>query len=356
MTTKIDFSHIKEPYSLSEILSKYKSRDYSAEVLLQHALLILQGMTTNSSEQIKGLMSALCAALEWIDAVPSDVSLPPMPGFDRDWVESLLDQLPQAVQPTGEWNAAVEAAPDICKHALNHRDSEDCQDFARSAVESIMDDIEALKRQPSEVSEQAVSDEDLDDLRDKCSSWFTPAGSAKRERILDHRAYARALLSSAPQAAEQKAQSVDGDVGERESIADLIVRDVCEMDPANPNLNDTICIDVSDLLTLVKRHTTALSAQSEKDRTISNFKIECETLRHGLRQYERRISELGISEQDKVDAQCYEWLRQRFVGYDFEWGDPPMVCAVFEVGQEFLGGRDINAAILAARAAQEKAS
>ncbi|WP_186268083.1 hypothetical protein [Burkholderia gladioli] len=38
-------------------------------------------------------------------------------------------------------------------------------------------------------------------------------------------------------------------------VSELIIRDVCEMEPANPDLNDTICIDVSDLQAIVKRHT-----------------------------------------------------------------------------------------------------
>lgn len=37
-------------------------------------------------------------------------------------------------------------------------------------------------------------------------------------------------------------------------ISELIIRDVCEMEPANPDLSDTICIDVSDLQAIVKRH------------------------------------------------------------------------------------------------------
>lgn len=39
------------------------------------------------------LTMALSAALEWIDAVPKDIVLPTMPGFDRDWVDSLLDEV-----------------------------------------------------------------------------------------------------------------------------------------------------------------------------------------------------------------------------------------------------------------------
>lgn len=38
------------------------------------------------------LLEALEAALEWIDAVPSDTQLPAMPGFDRDWVNGIIDK------------------------------------------------------------------------------------------------------------------------------------------------------------------------------------------------------------------------------------------------------------------------
>lgn len=43
-------------------------------------------------EMIPALTSALDAALEWIDAVPSDTPLPTMPGFDRDDVNNLLKE------------------------------------------------------------------------------------------------------------------------------------------------------------------------------------------------------------------------------------------------------------------------
>lgn len=46
----------------------------------------------SSEEQINELRSALSAALEWIDAIPKEVAakLPTMPGFDRDWANSLI--------------------------------------------------------------------------------------------------------------------------------------------------------------------------------------------------------------------------------------------------------------------------
>ncbi|URC22224.1 hypothetical protein CHUUTOTORO_01390 [Serratia phage vB_SmaM-ChuuTotoro] len=38
------------------------------------------------------LVEALEATLEWIDAVPQDTELPTMPGFDRDWVDNILNK------------------------------------------------------------------------------------------------------------------------------------------------------------------------------------------------------------------------------------------------------------------------
>lgn len=42
-------------------------------------------------EREESLKQALTWALEWIDAVPDDVQLPTMPGFDRDYVNGLLE-------------------------------------------------------------------------------------------------------------------------------------------------------------------------------------------------------------------------------------------------------------------------
>lgn len=44
------------------------------------------------------LLSALVAALEWIDAVPSDTVLPAMPGFDRDEVNELIANVHKEMQ------------------------------------------------------------------------------------------------------------------------------------------------------------------------------------------------------------------------------------------------------------------
>lgn len=48
--------------------------------------------THQPAGMIPALASALDAALEWIDAVPSETPLPTMPGFDRDDVNNLLTE------------------------------------------------------------------------------------------------------------------------------------------------------------------------------------------------------------------------------------------------------------------------
>jgi hypothetical protein len=37
------------------------------------------------------ILTALRWALQYIDAIPKDIQLPSMPGFDRDWVNGLLE-------------------------------------------------------------------------------------------------------------------------------------------------------------------------------------------------------------------------------------------------------------------------
>lgn len=38
------------------------------------------------------ILEALQAAMAWIDAVPQDVQLPAMPGFERDWVDGIINK------------------------------------------------------------------------------------------------------------------------------------------------------------------------------------------------------------------------------------------------------------------------
>lgn len=61
---------------------KYKARLENAA--LEHAKV---------AGQRDALLSALTDALEWIDAVPSEIALPAMPGFDRDEVNNLISSI-----------------------------------------------------------------------------------------------------------------------------------------------------------------------------------------------------------------------------------------------------------------------
>ncbi|MDM8358815.1 hypothetical protein, partial [Pandoraea communis] len=66
--------------------------------------------------------------------------------------------------------------------------------------------------------------------------------------------------------------------------------------------------------------------------------------------------------EDKRDAERYRWLVERFVGYDFDWmpSEPDAAdgasVAVFEIGREFRGSRDITASIDDHRAANQAAN
>jgi hypothetical protein len=48
-------------------------------------------LTKDAIQRIKLLEEALALTLEWIDAVPDDTPLPAMPGFDRDWVDAVVE-------------------------------------------------------------------------------------------------------------------------------------------------------------------------------------------------------------------------------------------------------------------------
>lgn len=45
---------------------------------------------------IEGLLEVTKSALEWIDAVPSATELPAMPGFDRDWANSVIRKIEES--------------------------------------------------------------------------------------------------------------------------------------------------------------------------------------------------------------------------------------------------------------------
>lgn len=38
------------------------------------------------------IIKALQAAMDYIDAIPKDIVLPAMPGFDRDWVDDVISK------------------------------------------------------------------------------------------------------------------------------------------------------------------------------------------------------------------------------------------------------------------------
>jgi len=47
-------------------------------------------MTNTERDLMRQLIEVAQAALEWIDAVPANIELPAMPGFDRDWADEVI--------------------------------------------------------------------------------------------------------------------------------------------------------------------------------------------------------------------------------------------------------------------------
>lgn len=64
---------------------------------------------------VPALVSALDAALDWIDTVPSDTMLPTMPGFDRDDIDSLLSE----AKALGRQPATILHQCDGCGHVYH---------------------------------------------------------------------------------------------------------------------------------------------------------------------------------------------------------------------------------------------
>jgi hypothetical protein len=51
---------------------------------------------TKPTVDVKEVIEVIETMKGWIDSVPKDTILPVMPGFDRDWVDSVLQILKQS--------------------------------------------------------------------------------------------------------------------------------------------------------------------------------------------------------------------------------------------------------------------
>jgi hypothetical protein len=79
------------------------------------------------NQVIKGLVEALEATVEWIDAVPSNVraTLPTMPGFDYDWVQDTLGKGKSALVEVAstapvDRNSVLEEAAELASEMNSH--------------------------------------------------------------------------------------------------------------------------------------------------------------------------------------------------------------------------------------------
>jgi len=136
---EITFAHIKKPYSASEILARYRSNEYSAELLLQHALLLLQPQageknTGHGGRSAKGTEQSGTVEPVGEDEInPSDfhveVVLKPMGGF----APIATNGVKVTHKPTG-----ISVTVDSDRRAHRNRDL---------AFEQVMDKVKAARHQ-----------------------------------------------------------------------------------------------------------------------------------------------------------------------------------------------------------------
>lgn len=81
-------SNTKTPETVREfMLKKFPTNEYMDCPVPKEYWPIIQEY---SAQQNRAYVEALKWTLEFIDAIPKDIQLPIMPGFDRDYVNSLI--------------------------------------------------------------------------------------------------------------------------------------------------------------------------------------------------------------------------------------------------------------------------
>lgn len=202
--------------------------------------------------------------------------------FIRITRSTLRAQLSTARAAT--WAEAIEAAAKVCEDHDRHNTYGIDDGFKSHAETTIA--IRALQcpEQPAEApkapcprcgnhhdvcpypaSATAKEIRASESVAAKMRARAEPAAQSAMSHVCPHCHYDHTVGPICKTAArERAAQSADKDAAE---VVESIIRDVCEMDPANPELNDTICIDVSDLLNIVKRHVAALAQQAGKEQS-----------------------------------------------------------------------------------------
>lgn len=105
-------AHIKEPYTIAEIKAKIASNDYSAEMLLQHAMLLLDSVQEDAA-RLDFLIEQRAYVVSDPDACPGHWLHWAMPD-GRTWVQGDEHQTPRAAidaarKQGARWQSAVRA-------------------------------------------------------------------------------------------------------------------------------------------------------------------------------------------------------------------------------------------------------
>lgn len=118
---------------------------------------------------------------------------------------------------------------------------------------------------------------------------------------------------------------------------------------AQPGLEKLVA-DIVTLCNLAANSTWSLGSDSARTQAAAEFG----RLQQDVLSRIRDLYAAKAAQPESKDAEMYQWLKERFVGYDFEWGEPSMIIAAFEVGDDFPCERNITAAISASIQAKGK--
>ncbi len=94
----------KEPMSEDEVTQKLSALESSLQLVIHHFRTLhnirvdLSSSTPMTKDQpdttlLSDLYEVATTQQEWIDAIPGHVQLPTMPGFDRDWIDCVLQEV-----------------------------------------------------------------------------------------------------------------------------------------------------------------------------------------------------------------------------------------------------------------------
>jgi hypothetical protein len=152
------------------------------------------------------------AALEYIDAIPKDIALPAMPGFDRDWANDVLSRHSASASTAGRGEVVAAPLEPTKEMAL----------AGRKALSLVADRMETAKLTATSVIDfwQQVGHEPANEIYKAMLSASPPAAETATCKICG--AGVGESCGTSPMQCATPADTSASVVGDREAIAQII--------------------------------------------------------------------------------------------------------------------------------------